>query len=173
MFTPATFSVSVMTFSGCTSLTKAPNLPATELKSGCYKGMFANCSKLSEITVAFSSWDDNSTTDWVVNVAPIGTFIRPNQLEEEYADSRIPTTWSTNHDENPDASSEEPENLIIWTEGLTLFVNGKLENVSVYNINGQLIHSAQGVSPKSHTFTMPAHGIFIVRTGNRNYTVEL
>ena len=160
-------------FSGCTSMTKAPYLPATELKPGCYREMFSNCSNLSEITVGFLFWDDNSTTDWVANVAPTGTFTRPIQLTEEYSDNRIPIAWSTNRDENPDSSSVEPENCIIWTEGLTLFVSSKQENVNVYNINGQLIYSAQGKNSKSHTFTMPAHGIFIIRTGNRNYTVEL
>nr|DAE49706.1 MAG TPA: hypothetical protein [Caudoviricetes sp.] len=35
-------------FYGCTSLTKAPDLPATTLASNCYKNMFSNCDGLIE-----------------------------------------------------------------------------------------------------------------------------
>ena len=35
-------------FSGCTSLTKAPDLPATTLDNNCYKYMFKGCTSLSE-----------------------------------------------------------------------------------------------------------------------------
>ena len=35
-------------FSGCTSLTKAPALPATTLANGCYYRMFINCSSLTK-----------------------------------------------------------------------------------------------------------------------------
>ena len=35
-------------FSGCTSLTKAPALPATRLADSCYSGMFLNCQSLTK-----------------------------------------------------------------------------------------------------------------------------
>jgi hypothetical protein len=35
-------------FYGCTSLTKAPDLPATTLASKCYRTMFSNCDGLIE-----------------------------------------------------------------------------------------------------------------------------
>ena len=35
-------------FSGCTSLTQAPALPATALASGCYYGMFKGCTALTQ-----------------------------------------------------------------------------------------------------------------------------
>ncbi len=34
-------------FTGCTSLTTAPELPATTMKKGCYNSMFSNCSSLT------------------------------------------------------------------------------------------------------------------------------
>ena len=34
-------------FDGCTSLTRAPELPATELATYCYEWMFANCTSLT------------------------------------------------------------------------------------------------------------------------------
>ena len=38
-------------FKGCTGLTKAPALPATTLASGCYSNMFCNCSNLETAPV--------------------------------------------------------------------------------------------------------------------------
>jgi hypothetical protein len=35
-------------FNGCTSLTQAPALPATELADYCYEGMFASCTSLTQ-----------------------------------------------------------------------------------------------------------------------------
>ena len=34
-------------FSGCTSLTTAPELPATKLKASCYDSMFSKCTSLT------------------------------------------------------------------------------------------------------------------------------
>ena len=38
-------------FYGCTSLTKAPYLPATSLAETCYKGMFLGCTSLTEVPI--------------------------------------------------------------------------------------------------------------------------
>ena len=35
-------------FNGCTALTQAPELPATELSLGCYDGMFSGCTRLTQ-----------------------------------------------------------------------------------------------------------------------------
>ena len=35
-------------FYGCTSLTQAPNLPATTLADSCYSGMFSDCTSLTQ-----------------------------------------------------------------------------------------------------------------------------
>ena len=35
-------------FSGCSSLTQAPELPATTLAKSCYSGMFLTCSSLAQ-----------------------------------------------------------------------------------------------------------------------------
>ena len=52
-------------FAGCTSLTQAPELPATELAPGCYEYMFGYCENLQQITVGFTQWLDDATIDWV------------------------------------------------------------------------------------------------------------
>ena len=66
-------------FSGCTSLTKAPDLPAEFLVSNCYSGMFNGCSSLNYIKAMFltgPSSETSFTTDWVQGVAPQGTFVK-------------------------------------------------------------------------------------------------
>jgi len=62
-------------FSGCTALTKAPNLPATTLTEGCYKEMFDSCTSLNEIhcdATDISATD--CTKNWTNNVASQGVF---------------------------------------------------------------------------------------------------
>ena len=86
-------------FQGCTSLTQAPELPATTLAEGCYYKMFSDCTNLSEINVSFDKWIDESseTSEWVVNVGPTGTFICPKALSLEYGENRIPKGWKVKY----------------------------------------------------------------------------
>ena len=92
-------------FYGCTSLTKAPELPATELpdslfmRSGCCESMFSGCTNLSEISVAFDKWNDN-TRNWVENVSPTATFICPKDLPLEHGVDRIPEGWTVKYIED-------------------------------------------------------------------------
>ena len=64
-------------FFGCTSLTKAPDLPATTLAADCYNYMFSGCSKLNYVKALFT---DNTasgcTTNWLNGVASSGTFVK-------------------------------------------------------------------------------------------------
>ena len=62
-------------FYGCTSLTSAPELPATELARGCYCRIFNGCENLSSVTMlapsdkikdtsySFNYWLDNAGTN--------------------------------------------------------------------------------------------------------------
>ena len=54
-------------FDGCTSLTQAPKLPATTLADWCYYGMFNGCTKLSKVTILATSkvGENNSLKDWL------------------------------------------------------------------------------------------------------------
>lgn len=65
------------------------------------------------------------------------------------------------------------DNCTVWTEGLTLYVSDAQESITIYDLNGQQIHSAQGDANVSHTFTMPAHGVYIVKIGKNSIKVEL
>jgi len=81
-------------FEGCTNLLNLPELSATTLVDGCYQRMFYNCSSLSSISVRFTDWNSsqNSTTDWVTNVASDGEFNCPGSLSIEFGDSKIPNS---------------------------------------------------------------------------------
>ena len=81
-------------FQNCTGLTSAPELPATKLTLGCYQRMFAGCTNLSLIKVYFITWKGGSTTGWLNNVLPTGTFYKPTALPEEYGEAKIPTGWT-------------------------------------------------------------------------------
>ena len=54
-------------FYGCTSLTEAPELPATKLVSDCYRFMFYDCSSLSKVTMLATAGLDatNCLNSWL------------------------------------------------------------------------------------------------------------
>ena len=88
-------------FYGCTSLTQAPELPATTLTERCYNSMFEGCTNLSQIDVTFEEWPVNDETyRWVTNVAPTGTFYCPKVLPLEYGVDRIPEGWTVKYIED-------------------------------------------------------------------------
>ena len=85
-------------FSGCTSLTQAPELPATTLADSCYNVMFKGCSSLSEIKIGYKgnfSGDgvpSDAFTNWVQGVSASGTFYYDGEDTTTGA-SAIPTGW--------------------------------------------------------------------------------
>ena len=85
-------------FQGCTSLTTAPELPAPTLESNCYYRMFLGCTHLNKVTCLATSGinSNNSTTNWLYNVAETGTFIKPASVTWPTNDvSGIPPGWTT------------------------------------------------------------------------------
>ncbi len=83
-------------FEGCVSLTVAPELPETTLANGCYAYMFQGCSSLSQITCfATDISASNCTNDWVDGVASNGTFIKnPNMSSWTTGTNGIPSGWT-------------------------------------------------------------------------------
>ena len=72
-------------FSGCTSLTKAPALPATTLAVECYKYMFYNCSSLTEAPVLSATTLANDCYGYM--------FYGCSSLNEVHCD--IPSSYSS------------------------------------------------------------------------------
>ncbi len=87
-------------FSGCTGLTEAPELPAQILATWCYDKMFAGCSNLNSVTVNFTEWKRNgglNTTSWLDGVAATGVINCPAGLDISVHDvSHIPDGWTVN-----------------------------------------------------------------------------
>ena len=64
-------------FSGCSSLTTAPVLPAETLVTQCYASMFFGCKYIDSITcLATDISATNCTTYWIRGVATSGTFTK-------------------------------------------------------------------------------------------------
>lgn len=64
-------------FDGCTSLTTAPELPATTLAASCYSFMFKNCTNLNYIKAMFTTTPSTGyTNSWVSGVSATGTFVK-------------------------------------------------------------------------------------------------
>lgn len=83
-------------FSNCTSLEIAPILPATELITYCYYGMFYNCSRLRYVKMlATTNVGSGYTDNWLANVASTGTFVKNAAANWQVAGhSGIPNNWT-------------------------------------------------------------------------------
>ena len=83
-------------FNDCTSLTTAPVLPATNLKVNCYQNMFNGCTKLNYIKcLATDISAYNCTYNWVDGVAPTGTFVKAAGMSRWTTGIKgIPTGWT-------------------------------------------------------------------------------
>jgi hypothetical protein len=82
-------------FYGCTSLTQAPELPATTLASNCYQYMFNGCTNLNYIKcLATNISATNCTYNWVSGVSETGIFVKAEGVEWTTGNSGIPSGWT-------------------------------------------------------------------------------
>ena len=83
-------------FRNCTSLTTAPELPATILANNCYNGMFWNCRKLNYIKAMFLTTPSSDYTDkWTDNVSSTGTFVKNASASWDVTGvNGIPNNWT-------------------------------------------------------------------------------
>lgn len=84
-------------FYNCISLKTAPELWGVTLTPACYTGMFKGCYKLNYIKcLARDLSASNCLYNWVDDVAPIGTFIKwQNIVWPENSTSGIPKDWES------------------------------------------------------------------------------
>ena len=82
-------------FEGCTSLTTAPELPATTLADSCYSYMFYNCTNLNYVKAMFT---DTSLyyplMSWLEGVSPTGTFVKNSAATWDNTAANIPSGWT-------------------------------------------------------------------------------
>ena len=84
-------------FYGCTNLTTAPTLPAPTLVNQCYYYMFYGCSHLNSITCLATSGisENSSTSSWVYGVSSTGTFTKASGVTSWPTGSYgIPSGWT-------------------------------------------------------------------------------
>lgn len=81
-------------FEGC-NITTAPDLLATTLVNECYGNMFTKCSKLNYIKcLATSGFNTtNCLTGWVTDVSSTGTFVKDSNTTWTTGVNGIPTGW--------------------------------------------------------------------------------
>lgn len=82
-------------FQGCTSLTVAPELPATTLVNGCYQYMFSNCANLNYIKcLATDISAPTCLNGWTNGVSSTGTFVKAAGVTYPTGTSGIPSGWT-------------------------------------------------------------------------------
>lgn len=82
-------------FDGCTSLTTAPELPANRLKAWCYAFMFQGCMSLNYIKCLATDISAGSCTYyWLSGVSPTGTFVKKAGVTWPTGNSGIPSGWT-------------------------------------------------------------------------------
>ena len=93
--TLADYCYAVM-FGACTSLTKAPKLPATTLVQNCYQYMFSGCPSLKEVRVSATTTAKNALYNWLKDVSATGDFYcDPNAtIFPTGSVSGIPANWT-------------------------------------------------------------------------------
>jgi len=78
-----------------TSLTKAPELPATTLANNCYMSMFSGCQSLKEVRIAATKTASRSLEEWLYDAPATGDFYcDPNATIFPTGTSGIPENWT-------------------------------------------------------------------------------
>ena len=94
--TKLSFACYFRMFKGCQSLTKAPELPATTLANSCYQGMFEGCQSLKEVRIAATTTVSYALDNWLNEVSSTGDFYcDPNAtIFPAGSASGIPANWT-------------------------------------------------------------------------------
>jgi hypothetical protein len=95
-------------FYDCSSLTTAPELPATTLAYWCYRYMFNGCSNLNYIKMLATDISaDDCLYNWVKGVASTGTFVKNSSMTNlPTGTSGIPEGWTVVNDVEEGSGSE-------------------------------------------------------------------
>ena len=119
-------------FYGCTSLTEAPELPATTLTSSCYASMFYGCSNLSDVRIAMNTTANNALYEWLHGVSASGNFYADPSTTFSSGSYGIPVGW----DRLVYGATE--------TGTTTLYRNGSAETVRVGTSSYGACYALQG-----------------------------
>lgn len=82
-------------FKGCTSLTRAPYLPALDVTNYAYYQMFYGCTSLNYVKAMFTSRTNQyATYQWLTNVAATGTFVKNADTPLTDSELGVPSGWT-------------------------------------------------------------------------------
>lgn len=89
-------------------LEKSPIFDNIILGDYALKNLFKKNTSLNEITCLNVTFGENSTEDWVLNVAETGTFIKQEGIEWSIGVNGIPEGWVIKNYGEPDTPDEDP-----------------------------------------------------------------
>ena len=144
-------------FSGCTSLTTAPELPATTLATSCYSQMFSSCSKLNYIKMLATDISASSCLYyWVSGVSTSGTFVKnPNMTSLPTGGSGIPSGWTVVNDgEEGSGDSLFPATLVPATFDIGNATNTKIANYFLENYPNMVVSTSGNYTPITEDITI-------------------
>ena len=81
-------------FTNCSSLTKAPLLPAKTLVENCYSRMFSYCTSLTYIKCLATTLGNSSTYQWLASASATGTFVKAKNVTWPRNNNGIPSGWT-------------------------------------------------------------------------------
>lgn len=81
-------------FLGCSSLTTTPNIPDVIMASNSMAQMFTNCSSLVKVVVSISAWNSGNATQWLNGVAATGDFYNLGGATIPTGTNGIPSGWT-------------------------------------------------------------------------------
>ena len=124
-------------FGDCTSLVKAPELPAKILLEYSYSNMFSGCTSLNYVKCDATDISASHCTDsWLGNVATNGYFVSNPDTIWLYGQTGIPTGWL-----NYEPAYKEDEYLTfqVYSNNSTIYwkkLSGIIDRTIEYSLNG-------------------------------------
>lgn len=139
-------------------------LPAETLVQDCYRQMFFNCRNLDKVTSLATSGinTNNSTTNWLGNVAASGTFTKASSASWPTNTNGIPSGWTVQ-----DYNTGKTYTYSVTIQGLE---NGDTTNITWSSPNDY--HEDNNVGNGVYTYTTSSNWIQVNINSVTNYTVD-
>ena len=91
----------------------------------------------------------------------------------EYGENRIPKGWDIKYiNESTGVNDVVSSEMVVWTEGNSIYVRDSEGDVEVYDLLGRLIASKRG-GQENIQISVPQKGIYVVKVGTETHKVVL
>ncbi|MCQ2751822.1 MAG: cell wall-binding repeat-containing protein, partial [Coriobacteriales bacterium] len=136
-------------FESCIKLKDAPHLESTTLTSKCYNHMFDSCSNLAYIKIKFTTWENDTTQDWLKNTKSVGLFYGPSSLDTSTRDSsHIPVNW---------VPTSAANNYLSFTAMDSSGAKIKITNTALHKKNIEICYLDPEFESNWQDFSLAAH----------------